>query len=343
MQKDRIYSIIVFSRFFKIPKRRVNFILKRKLKFYTKESFKYFNMAIIAFGFIAAIVCIKYKPMYEVRISGVEVGYIEDKENFIETVQGSIEHYTAKNVDTVSLDTKPEYELKLVNKLQQTNESDVLIAIQKEMKITYKYYEIACNGEVIDAVDTKEQADNLVSELKEKDTKISVEVVEKKTENVEEVKTNELEMAKQNVIAKMIPLKKDSTIASVKGLQIATLPVKGTITSRYGVQSRIRVSTHTGLDISAPTGTPIKVVIDGTVTCAAYSGSYGNLIKVKHENGVETWYGHTDKMYVSVGQKVAAGDVIAAVGSTGNSTGPHLHLEIRINGQHVNPQKYLYQ
>jgi len=57
---------------------------------------------------------------------------------------------------------------------------------------------------------------------------------------------------------------------------------------------------------------------------------------------VETWYGHTSKMYVKVGQKVQAGDVIAAVGSTGNSTGPHLHFEIRINGQHVNPQNYLY-
>ena len=93
---------------------------------------------------------------------------------------------------------------------------------------------------------------------------------------------------------------------------------------------------------AAPTGTAIKAVASGTVTCASYSGAYGNLVKVSHGNGVETWYGHTSKMYVSVGQSVSANDVIAAVGSTGNSTGPHLHFEIRINGSHVNPQKYLY-
>ena len=128
----------------------------------------------------------------------------------------------------------------------------------------------------------------------------------------------------------------------IKGVKIATKPISGTITSRYGESSRLRQSTHTGLDISATTGTEIKAVASGTVICAKYSGSYGNLVKIDHGNGVETWYGHTSKMYVKVGQEVKAGDVIAAVGSTGNSTGPHLHLEIRINGTHVNPQKYLY-
>lgn len=82
---------------------------------------------------------------------------------------------------------------------------------------------------------------------------------------------------------------------------------------------------------------------DGVVTNASYSGSYGNLVKVDHGNGVETWYAHTSKMYVKKGQEVKAGDEIATVGSTGNSTGPHLHLEIRLNGEHINPQKYVYK
>lgn len=85
------------------------------------------------------------------------------------------------------------------------------------------------------------------------------------------------------------------------------------------------------------------MVADGTVTCASYKGSYGNIVKIDHGNGFESWYAHTSKMYVSVGQQVKTGDVIAAVGSTGNSTGPHLHFEIRIDGKHVNPQKYLYK
>ncbi len=129
----------------------------------------------------------------------------------------------------------------------------------------------------------------------------------------------------------------------INGIKIATQPISGIITSRYGVSSSIRSSNHTGLDIAAEAGTPIKVVADGIITSATYSGSYGNLVKVDHGNNVETWYAHTSKMYVTVGQQVKAGDIIAAVGSTGNSTGAHLHLEIRINGNHVNPQNYLYK
>ena len=128
----------------------------------------------------------------------------------------------------------------------------------------------------------------------------------------------------------------------INGIKLAYLPVSGTISSRYGVSSRIRSSNHTGLDIATTLGTPIKVVAAGTVTCASYQGSYGNLVKIDHGNGLETWYAHTKEMYVKVGDQVEAGEVIAAVGSTGNSTGPHLHFEIRINGNHVNPQDYLY-
>ena len=128
----------------------------------------------------------------------------------------------------------------------------------------------------------------------------------------------------------------------INGIKLAVTPIQGRITSRYGVSSRIRKSNHTGLDIAATKGTPIKVVATGTVISAKYDGSYGNLVEIDHGNGVETWYAHTSKMYVKAGQRVEAGDVIAAVGSTGNSTGPHLHLEIRVNGEHVNPQKYLY-
>ena len=129
---------------------------------------------------------------------------------------------------------------------------------------------------------------------------------------------------------------------TVNGIKLAVLPVEGTITSRYGVSSRIRSSDHTGLDIGVAKGTPIKAVASGTVTAAQYTGAYGNLVKIDHGNGVETWYAHTNTMKVTVGQTVQAGDIIATVGTTGNSTGPHLHLEIRINGVHVDPQRYMY-
>ena len=321
----------------------MDFISKRKLKYYTKEAIKFFNIILIAFGFIIAIVLIKYKPMYEVKLSGEEVGYIENKQALSELITSDVENYQSKNIEKVELSATPEYELKLVEKTKESDESDIIIALQKELDITYKYYEIASNEEVIEKVDTIEIAEQIVNDIKEiSDGEEILTINEKTTNNIEEMSTDTLEVAKENIIKKL-DIDTTEAISNINGIKIATLPVSGAISSRYGVASRIRSSRHTGLDIVASVGTPIKVVASGTVTFAAYSGSYGYLVKVDHGNGVETWYAHTSKMYVKSGQEVKAGDVIAAVGNTGNSTGPHLHLEVRINGQHINPQKYLYK
>lgn len=308
--------------------------------------FKFFNITLVAFGFIIAMIFIKYKPVYAVSISGEEVGYIQNEKEFNQVIEENIEKYSAKNVDSVTLSAKPEYELKFVNKSEETNEDSILIAMQKEMKITYKYYDILLDNEKIDSVDTKEEAEQIVNSLKDENKEVSLTIAEKITENPEEIKTTDMEVARNNIAttvsAEIAQKEKAKGISNVNGVKIAVVPVQGVISSRYGVSSRIRSSAHTGLDIAAQKGTPIKVVSDGIVISATYSGSYGNLVKVSHGNGVETWYAHTNKMYVTTGQKVSAGEVIAEVGSTGNSTGPHLHLEIRINGKTVNPQNYLY-
>ena len=320
----------------------MDFISIKKFKFYTKETTKYLNIVLIAIGFIISIILIKYKPMYEVKISGESIGYIENKQAINETIKNNIEDLNQANIENIELTKKPEYEFKLVEKSQEENDDEIIVALQKELEITYKYYEIASKDEVIENVEDKETAEKLVNEIKElSDSEINLTINEKTTNALEEVQIDELEVAKANTIEK---LNIDTTeeISNINGIKIATLPVTGTISSRYGVSSKIRVSTHTGLDIATATGTPIKVIADGTVTFAAYSGSYGYLVKVDHGNGVETWYGHTSKMLVKAGQEVKSGDTIALVGSTGNSTGPHLHFEVRINGEHVNPQKYLY-
>ena len=220
--------------------------------------------------------------------------------------------------------------------------------------VTYKYYEIALENDVIEKVNTIDEAEELTNILKEENKELNLTIDEKYTQNEDEVNVADIEIGEKEISVKANQVlekqedtqteeKQEDSTPTVNGIKLAVKPITGTITSRYGVSSRIRKSNHTGLDIATSTGTPIKVVADGTITNASYSGSYGNLVKVSHGNGVETWYAHTSKMYVTVGQKVNAGDVIAAVGSTGNSTGAHLHLEIRINGQHVNPQKYLYK
>ena len=244
----------------------------------------------------------------------------------------------------------PEYELKLVDRTLKTNDDQIINEIQENLLITYKYYEIAFNNEKINSVNTIEEAEELIKQIKDdnEEKELDLSIIEKYTQNEDEVNTTKIEVAKQESeemikekIEKQKEEKEEELMPEVNGIKLALKPISGTITSRYGESSSLRKSTHTGLDIAATTGTPIKVVADGIVTNASYSGSYGNLVKISHGDGVETWYAHTSKMYVT-GQKVSAGDTIAAVGSTGNSTGAHLHFEIRINGNHVNPQKYLY-
>lgn len=99
---------------------------------------------------------------------------------------------------------------------------------------------------------------------------------------------------------------------------------------------------HEGLDFSCPTGTPIYAADGGTVTKAATFGGYGNCVIIKHDNGQETLYGHCSKLNVSQGEKVYKGQVIAAVGNTGRSTGAHLHFEIHIGGSAVDPWSYIF-
>lgn len=123
-------------------------------------------------------------------------------------------------------------------------------------------------------------------------------------------------------------------------------PVPGytTITSGYGM--RIHpifgiYKLHTGVDIGAPTGVPIIAVNDGVVTLTTYSTSYGNYVMVDHGGGVVTVYAHGSKILVEEGQEVKKGDPIMLVGSTGWSTGPHLHFEVRINGETYDPLPYI--
>lgn len=130
------------------------------------------------------------------------------------------------------------------------------------------------------------------------------------------------------------------TMARAGSVNSLYVPVKGTVSSRYGYRtdpiSGI-YSFHSGLDIAANTGTEIHAAMDGVVQEAGRDTYYGNYVVIKHSNSFKTLYGHCSSLKVKAGQAVKAGDVIALVGSTGRSTGPHLHFEVEIGGQTVNP------
>jgi murein DD-endopeptidase MepM/ murein hydrolase activator NlpD len=115
-------------------------------------------------------------------------------------------------------------------------------------------------------------------------------------------------------------------------------PVSGPVTSGFGWRwGRM----HEGIDIAVPTGTPVAAAASGTVIVAGWMGGYGNLVVIDHGGGVATAYGHNSGFAVGYGQPVSQGQIVAYAGSTGNSTGPHVHFEVRVNGSAVDPLGYL--
>ena len=123
-------------------------------------------------------------------------------------------------------------------------------------------------------------------------------------------------------------------------------PVPGEIdmSSPFGVRTDPflgRPAMHTGLDLRGETGEPVYATAAGKIASAGREGGYGNMVEIDHGNGLSTRYGHLSEIDVKVGQIVRIGQAIGKIGSTGRSTGPHLHYETRINGEPVNPQKFL--
>ncbi len=115
-------------------------------------------------------------------------------------------------------------------------------------------------------------------------------------------------------------------------------------TSNFGIRSdpfRGTAAMHAGVDIPGPVGTPIYATADGIIDHAARQGGYGNMVEINHGKGIATRYGHLSRILVDDGQKVTRGQLIALMGSTGRSTGPHLHYEVRIDGHAVNPVPFL--
>lgn len=121
-------------------------------------------------------------------------------------------------------------------------------------------------------------------------------------------------------------------------------PLSGQITSRYGMRRHPILNRrlfHTGIDIAAAEDTDVRASADGTINYSEKKGTYGNLVIIRHHNGFETYYAHLNKIKVGNGKKIKQGQIIGTVGSTGRSTGPHLHYEIRQNGKYLNPSRFI--
>lgn len=313
-----------------------------------KQTMKFLKIIAIALILIIAIIFIKFEPAYAVSLNGEQIGYVGDEEEFREKINENVLNSDEDNVAFVELENV-DYSASLVSR-NQVNEEVVLAKLEESAKNVYRVYEVADlnNEESKVYVNSMEEAESLVASLKETYSEVEPNLVINTIylENVDEVNEENIQVAKEKMTANLqseLDEKEEKDSRTVNGIYLAVVPVTGRITSRFGANESIRDHTHKGIDIGAAGGTPILATADGVVTRAGLSSGYGNLVVIDHGNGVTTYYGHCSRLYTSVGAEVKAGDKIAAVGSTGNSTGNHLHFEIRLNGKQVNPQKYVYK
>lgn len=330
----------------------------KNLFVHIRSSLKFIFLIIIAAVIIIGIISLVYRPMYSVTLNGEFIGYTKNKSK----LQARINDYISGdneegNVAFIDVPSLPEYSLCLLKKDNETNDDEIYDIIENSGTIYYECYAILQNSEEKYYVSTKDDAENIINELKEK-----------KSTNIEEIAYTQIHSTemkefsdKDSIVTALY--KKPVVVASSSSAAYSTYsgqkivstakpssavlgiglikPVSGIITSRYGAR---RSGNHKGLDIGASTGTTIAAAAGGTVTFSGWDTyGLGYCVKISHGSGVETVYGHCSKLYVKAGETVSQGQAIAAVGSTGNSTGPHLHLEIRVNGTPHNPQLYLYK
>ncbi len=335
----------------------------KKVLIHTRRGIKLTILFVIATFLIIGTIAFLYKPTYSVYIGGEQVGYTEDRAELQHRINDYVDNGDGNSsVAFVQVDKLPEYKLCLLKKDIVANDDEIFNKIKEQGVTYYRYYAITDNNEEKAYVGTFEDAEKVVNDLKAKDSSNmeTVAIVEKyETEMKDLITADEavsklyIEKPKVITVAKKSSSTKYAATGSVNtkgttssakaniGISLIK-PISGVITSRFGASSSIRRSSHTGLDISAPSGTAIKAAAGGTVTFSGYKGSYGNMLVISHGNGVQTYYAHCSKLYVGTGTQVSQGQTIAAVGSTGNSTGPHLHLEVRVNGVAYNPQNYVY-
>lgn len=317
-----------------------------------RHSVKLALLILLAVLIIGILIVYFFKPTYSVTLNDEFIGYTRNKSELQARINDVIRKGEGENVAFVQIDNMPEYKLCLLKKNVQTNDDEIFNKIVGQGTTYYRYYALLEDDKEKYYISNFEDAEQVIKDLKDKESTNSdkLTILEKYNTSKEEftdVNTCVSELYKKKVVVPKvvynsgIPPKSINNGAKVElGISLIR-PASGVITSRFGIRSR---DNHKGLDIGAPKGTPIYAAASGTVTVSqyGYGGGYGNYVMVSHGNGIQTLYGHCSELCVSVGEYVSQGQLIAKVGSTGISTGNHLHFEVRVNGVAQDPQNYVY-
>lgn len=297
----------------------------------------------------------------------------------VETLQTSIDEAQAKlQTATQNYDQKMDMLARRLVTMYESGDTTYLDVLLKSKNLTdfiSRYYVIEemaeYDTEIINQI--KEEKENIeTTRQKLENEQAEIKVVKAKAEQTSIVLNNtktlqqsyikKLSSAEKKLQEQITSFKKeeaeieakilaatngiDADIQYTGGEMLWPVAIEGTvITSNFGIREHpIQgvIKEHTGIDIgNAPLGTPVVAATDGIVSYAGWLGGYGNCVMINHGDGIVTLYGHGNKTLTTVGAEVKKGDTIMEVGSTGNSTGPHLHFEVRVNGICTNPLAYV--
>lgn len=329
-----------------------------KIAILMRTSVRFILLVVLSMFLIIGAMVLFYHPTYEVSLNGEVVGYTSNKSD----LQSKINEFISSkegNIAFTQVDAMPTYRLCLLKKGIVTNDEEIYGRVTGNGTKYYKYYAITDDKKEKVYVSTFKEAEKIVEELKKKESNNIDEIgivekydtelkkftsVKKSISKLYEEKPVVVYTASANYASPSASNYSSGVSSSKVALGVSLInPTSGIITSRFGSRDSVRDHAHTGLDIGASHGTPIKAAAAGTVTYSGNCGDgYGNYVVISHGNGVQTLYAHCSQLLVSQGQKVSQGQLIAKVGATGNAYGDHLHLEVRKNGITYNPQNYVY-
>lgn len=324
--------------------------------------FIFFTILMLGLIFCAVAITVlnNYKPAVKTYISGKFIGYFSNESQFDEAYNDLVTE--KQNIDSnvkVYLEEEPVFESTYIRD-SLFEDQNIYTNLRAEIKTEYTIYEVAVDDKVEMTFNTKDDANKYSEDLKKEVSKLNVKVNEKKVAELGEMTSIErADAILKDIVDRNKPVEipkpvvtqtytypttstnatASDTIASAAMMEGGVWPtVSRYISSPYGWRWG---SMHTGTDIAGSYGDPIYAYKSGLVTFAGWNGSYGYMVKIDHGNGFSTWYAHCSSLNVSAGQEVAQGQVIANMGSTGWSTGNHVHFETRINGVHTNSYNFI--
>lgn len=330
----------------------------KKIKFHLRRGFNLILTLLSVVALFTLIMFLIYRPTYKISFKGKFIGYSRDVFNIKAKIHESIANGD-EEAAYYEIDEEPVYEFTFMKAQFVPDDQKIIADIKADATPIYKTYAVKEKDKITARVATYKEASTILNELKKKDSDnlndISIELkYEKEKPKLKESKKVVADLYKEKPaypIYSYMPSRNYAFISRGRpsmariSLPISLqVPVYGIISANFGdgFAQDYEGPFHYGLDIAGNGGRTFKAAAAGTVESAGWGGEdYGNMVVINHGNGVKTLYAHASSLKVDKGDKVEAGQGIGVVGSTGFSTGPHLHFEVRYNEMVLNPRHHI--